>query len=153
MEGIFIFLYMELTEIFLSYKNKNSKSVQLTNSDDVYKFILNHWDDNTLDAQENVKMILMNASNQVIGVYDMSKGGITSTVVDIRLVLSVALKCLATNIILVHNHPSGSTNPSEQDKELTKKFQSACKFLEINFLDHLVISRYDYFSFADNGYV
>jgi len=93
----------------------------------------------------------MNAGNQVIGVYDMSKGGITSTVVDIRLVLSVALKCLATNIILVHNHPTGNTNPSQADKELTKKFQSACKFLEINFLDHLIIARSNYFSFCDNG--
>jgi DNA repair protein RadC len=142
---------MELTEIFLSYKNKNLNSEQLINSDEVYKFILNYWDDNTLDAQENVKMILMNAGNQVIGVYDMSKGGITSTVVDIRLVLSVALKCLATNIILVHNHPTGNTNPSQADKELTKKFQSACKFLEINFLDHLIIARSNYFSFCDNG--
>ena len=119
---------MELTEIFLSYKNKNLNSEQLINSDEVYKFILNYWDDNTLDAQENVKMILMNAGNQVIGVYDMSKGGITSTVVDIRLVLSVALKCLATNIILVHNHPTGNTNPSQADKELTKKFRVLVSF-------------------------
>ena len=144
---------MELTEIFISYKNQNPDAVKVSSSKDVYNFILNHWDDNTLEIQENVKMLLLNSSNTVLGVYDVSKGGINSTVIDLRLVLSVALKCLATSIILVHNHPSGNINPSEQDREFTKKVQSACKFLEIQLFDHIIITRYDYFSFADNGYI
>lgn len=144
---------MELTEILISYKNKNQDAVKVSSSVDVYNFILNHWDDDTLDIQENVKMLLLNSSNTILGVYDVSKGGINSTVIDLRLVLSVALKCLASSIILVHNHPSGNINPSEQDREFTKKIKSACKFLEIQLFDHIIITRHDYFSFADNGYI
>ncbi|NCB83927.1 MAG: DNA repair protein [Bacteroidia bacterium] len=144
---------MELTEILISYKNKNQDAVKVSSSVDVYNFILNHWDDDTLDIQENVKMLLLNSSNTILGVYDVSRGGINSTVIDLRLVLSVALKCLASSIILVHNHPSGNINPSEQDREFTKKIKSACKFLEIQLFDHIIITRYDYFSFADNGYI
>ena len=144
---------MELTEILISYKNKNQDAVKVSSSVDVYNFILNHWDDDTLDIQENVKMLLLNSSNTILGVYDVSRGGINSTVIDLRLVLSVALKCLASSIILVHNHPSGNINPSEQDREFTKKIKSACKFLEIQLFDHIIITRHDYFSFADNGYI
>ena len=144
---------MELTEILISYKNKNQDAVKVSSSVDVYNFILNHWDDDTLDIQENVKMLLLNSSNTILGVYDVSKGGINSTVIDLRLVLSVALKCLASSIILVHNHPSGNINPSEQDREFTKKIKSACKFLEIQLFDHIIITRHDYYSFADNGYI
>ena len=144
---------MELTEILISYKNKNQDAVKVSSSVEVYNFILNHWDDDTLDIQENVKMLLLNSSNTILGVYDVSRGGINSTVIDLRLVLSVALKCLASSIILVHNHPSGNINPSEQDREFTKKIKSACKFLEIQLFDHIIITRYDYYSFADNGYI
>ena len=144
---------MELTEILISYKNKNQDAVKVSSSVDVYNFILNHWDDDTLDIQENVKMLLLNSSNTILGVYDVSRGGINSTVIDLRLVLSVALKCLASTIILVHNHPSGNINPSDQDREFTKKIKSACKFLEIQLFEHIIITRYDYFSFADNGYI
>lgn len=144
---------MELTEILISYKNKNQDAVKVSSSVEVYNFILNHWDDDTLDIQENVKMLLLNSSNTILGVYDVSKGSINSTVIDLRLVLSVALKCLASSIILVHNHPSGNINPSEQDREFTKKIKSACKFLEIQLFEHIIITRYDYFSFADNGYI
>ena len=144
---------MELTEILISYKNKNQDAVKVSSSVEVYNFIQNHWDDDTLDIQENVKMLLLNSSNTILGVYDVSRGGINSTVIDLRLVLSVALKCLASSIILVHNHPSENINPSEQDREFTKKIKSACKFLEIQLFEHIIITRYDYFSFADNGYI
>lgn len=144
---------MELTEILISYKNKNQDAVKVSSSVEVYNFILNHWDDDTLDIQENVKMLLLNSSNTILGVYDVSRGGINSTVIDLRLVLSVALKCLASSIILVHNHPSGNINPSEQDREFTKKIKSACKFLEIQLFDHIIITRHDYYSFSDNGYI
>ena len=144
---------MELTEILISYKNKNQDAVKVSSSVEVYNFILNHWDDDTLDIQENVKILLLNSSNTILGVYDVSRGGINSTVIDLRLVLSVALKCLASSIILVHNHPSGNINPSEQDREFTKKIKSACKFLEIQLFDHIIITRHDYYSFADNGYI
>jgi DNA repair protein RadC len=81
----------------------------------------------------------------------MSKGGISGTVVDIRIILGVALKCNASSIILVHNHPSGKLEASEPDKAITKRLKQACNLLELVLLDHLIISKYGYFSFADDG--
>ncbi len=94
----------------------------------------------------------LNRSNRVIGVYHMSTGGITGTVVDIRLLLSVALKTAATGIILAHNHPSGNLKPSEADKELTNKIKKASEYMDIKLLDHLIIAQEGkYFSFNEDG--
>jgi len=71
--------------------------------------------------------------------------------VDLRIILVVALKCNASSIVLIHNHPSGNLQPSEQDKAITKKLREASKLLDLLLLDHLIISREGYYSFADNG--
>ena len=71
--------------------------------------------------------------------------------VDIRIVLGIALKCCACGIILAHNHPSGEINPSRQDEEITKRLREAGKLMEINVLDHLIITSENYYSFADQG--
>jgi DNA repair protein RadC len=82
----------------------------------------------------------------------LSKGGITGTVADPRLVLSVALKTAATGIILAHNHPSGNLQPSSADIEITKKIDSACMFLDIKLIDHIIISpNGQFYSFIDEG--
>ena len=101
--------------------------------------------------QEEVKILLLNRSNKVLGIYSLAKGGITSCVVDVRIILSVALKSLATGLILVHNHPSGNLKPSNEDIKITNRLKEACKLLEIVLLDHLIISKDNYFSFADEG--
>ena len=81
----------------------------------------------------------------------LSKGGITGTLVDIRLALKKALEVGATGIILVHNHPSGTLKPSEADKQLTKKLKTAGESLDIKVLDHVIITEKSYFSFADEN--
>ena len=81
----------------------------------------------------------------------MSKGGVSGTFVDAKLVFSVALKCNASSIIIAHNHPSSNLNPSEADKSLTKKLKSAGQFLDITLLDHLIITKDGYYSFSDDG--
>lgn len=94
----------------------------------------------------------LNHRKKVIGVYRLSKGGITGTVADIRLVLSVALKTLATSIVIAHNHPSGNLNPSTADVKITMQLNDACKLMEIELLDHLVITQgEEFYSFKDNG--
>lgn len=103
--------------------------------------------------QEEVKILLLNRSNKVLGIYSLAKGGITSCVVDIRIILSIALKTLATGIILVHNHPSGNLKPSQDDLNVTKKLKESCKLLEITLLDHLIMTKDNYFSFADEGLI
>ena len=79
----------------------------------------------------------------------MSKGGITGTLVDVRLAMKTALDVMATALVLVHNHPSGTLLPSDHDRHLTKKISIAAKSLDIRVLDHLIITEKAYFSFAD----
>jgi len=100
---------------------------------------------------EEFWIIYVNNSNKVIRKNQLSKGGITGTLVDVRIVLKIALEVGATGIILVHNHPSGTLNPSEADKQLTKKLKTAGESLDIKVLDHLIITEKAYFSFADEN--
>jgi len=81
----------------------------------------------------------------------LSQGGISGTVTDVRIVMKKAIEYLASGIIVCHNHPSGNLNPSESDTKITKKIKEAGSLMDIQLLDHLIISEKDYYSFADNG--
>tara|TARA_R110000868_G_scaffold336270_1_gene597071 strand:+ start:49 stop:747 length:699 start_codon:yes stop_codon:yes gene_type:complete len=100
---------------------------------------------------EEFWIIYVNNSNKVIQKNQLSKGGITGTLVDVRLVLKNALEVGATGLILAHNHPSGTLKPSEADKQITQKLKGAAKSLDIKVLDHLIITEKAYFSFADES--
>lgn len=100
---------------------------------------------------EEFWILYLNNSNTVIHQELLSKGGITGTLVDVRLVIKRALELGAIGLILAHNHPSGTLKPSEADKQLTVKIQSAAKALDLKILDHLIITEGDYYSFADQG--
>ena len=95
--------------------------------------------------------VYLNRVNNTIGWVKISQGGIAGTVVDNKLILKYAIECLASSIILVHNHPSGNIKPSESDIRITKKLQEACSYMDINFLDHLIISSNSHTSLADEG--
>ena len=100
---------------------------------------------------EEFWIVYLNNSNKVIQKNQLSKGGITGTLVDVRLVLKNALEVGATGIILAHNHPSGTLKPSEADKRITQKLKSAGESLDIKVLDHLIVTEKAYFSFADEN--
>ncbi|MDX1762220.1 MAG: DNA repair protein RadC [Christiangramia sp.] len=100
---------------------------------------------------EEFWILYLNNSNKVIQELPLSKGGITGTLVDVRLAFKQALHLGATALILVHNHPSGNLNPSAADKQLTQKFRTAGESLDIKVLDHIIITENSYFSFADEG--
>ena len=102
-------------------------------------------------AHEEFHILYLNNSNKVINRTQLSKGGITGTLVDVRLALKMALEHGATSIILCHNHPSGNLNPSSADKQLTQKLKTAGESLDIKILDHLIVTEKSYFSFADEG--
>ena len=95
--------------------------------------------------------LYLNNSNKVLSKLKISEGGMTGTVVDIRLILKHALELNATSIVLSHNHPSGILKPSEADINVTKKIKKAAQFMDIKVLDHLIITDQSYFSFADQG--
>jgi len=99
---------------------------------------------------EQFWILFLNNSNKVLQKSQLSKGGITGTLVDVRLVMKQALELGAIGIILAHNHPSGTLKPSLSDRQITKKIQSAAEVLDIKVLDHIIVTQQDYFSFADN---
>ncbi len=102
---------------------------------------------------EEFWILLLNNSNKVIGKHNLSKGGITGTVVDSRLVFKKAIEKGAVSLIMVHNHPSGALYPSNADIQLTKSLKSAGEILQIRILDHIIITQQSYYSFADEGNV
>lgn len=102
---------------------------------------------------EEFWILYLNNSNKVIQKNQLSKGGITGTLVDVRLVMKMAIEVGAVGLILAHNHPSGSLKPSEADKQITQKLKSAADSLDIKVIDHLIITEKAYFSFADESLI
>ena len=100
---------------------------------------------------EEFWILYLNNSNKVLQKLQLSKGGITGTLVDVRLAFKSALEIGATSLILVHNHPSGTLKPSRADKQLTHKLKQAGQSLDIKVLDHLIVTQKSYFSFADEA--
>jgi DNA repair protein RadC len=142
-------------EIGLVYKTKvkNSERPYIRCSQDAYQLLLANWDINTIDLFEESKIILLNQSNRVLSLFAASKGGITGTVMDPRLIFTAALKRGACNLMLAHNHPSGNLKPSRPDEELTYKCRDAGRLLDIKVIDHIIVSSEGYFSFADSGLI
>ena len=100
---------------------------------------------------EEFWILLLNSANKVIETSKISQGGLSGTVVDIRMILSKAINKMAAAMIICHNHPSGNINPSEADIKLTNKIKKACQYFDIRFLDHIIVGDKDFYSFADNG--
>lgn len=100
---------------------------------------------------EEFWVVYLNNSNKVLEKQQLSKGGITGTLVDVRLVLKTALELSAVGLILAHNHPSGTLRPSQSDKQLTQKLKKAAASLDVKVLDHIIVTEKTYFSFADDG--
>lgn len=142
-----------VSEIELIYRSKVKPSdrPRLLDSKSVHEFLISHWDLNRIELVEQAKAVLMNKSNRVLGLFDLSSGGISGTVVDPRILFTAALKLNANAIILTHNHPSGSLQPSEQDKLITQKLNQASQLLDMQLVDHIIVTSEGYYSFADEG--
>lgn len=104
-----------------------------------------------IDHREEFWVMLLDRANKVIGVVKISEGGIHGTVADPKVIFGAALMAQATGIIIAHNHPSGQLRPSEEDIRLTRKIVEAGRFLDIQVVDHNIITKDGYYSFADNG--
>jgi DNA repair protein RadC len=148
-----IALKTSIPEIQVTYKTEIpfDERQSLRSSEDSAKIFKQHYPEGKIELQEIFKVIFVNRANHVLGIHDLSIGGLTGTVVDIRILLAIALKSLSSGIVLAHNHPSGNIKPSQADISITKKISQACKLLEIQLLDHIIVTKEDYFSFADNG--
>lgn len=142
---------MRVSEIRLVYnsKVKAEDRPQIRSSQDAYWVLESNWSDQ-IGLVEEFNILLLDRSNRVMAMSNISKGGTAGTVVDQKIVFATALKGKASSLILSHNHPSGHLKPSRMDIDLTKKFQQAGKILDIPILDHLILSpEGGYYSFAD----
>lgn len=154
MESLNTLAWAQVAEIQLIYKTKvkASERPQIFTSSDAFKLFKQTWDENKIEFVEQFKVMLLNKSNKVLGIYKLSTGGISGTVADPKLIFAAALKANASNIILCHNHPSGNVKPSQADEQLTAKIKDAGRYLDLPVMDHLIISTEDkYYSFADEG--
>lgn len=102
-------------------------------------------------SHEEFWVLFLNRQNRVISKQKLSQGGLTGTVIDVRLVLKMALDKHATSLILCHNHPSGCLDPSDADRKITRQLKEAAALVEIPVIDHLIVTQAGYFSFADEG--
>lgn len=154
METVSTLAWTQVAEIELIYKSKVKASdrPKVSTSRDAFVLFKQQWDDNKIEFVEQFKIMLLNRSNKVLGIYELSTGGVSGTVADPKLIFAAALKANASNIILCHNHPSGNIKPSLADEQLTNKIKEAGKYLDLPVIDHLIITCEDkYFSFADQG--
>jgi DNA repair protein RadC len=124
---------------------------KVSHSKDVADFIRRVYSRGTLQLQEGFIVLYLNRANEILGYYKHSVGGIAGTVADLRLIYATALASASVATILAHNHPSGNLKASQADIDITRKIKEAGKILDIALLDHLIITKTGYFSFADEG--
>lgn len=139
-------------EIRYSSKLSASQRYKVVAPKGIIEKVYELWDKDTIGAFEEFKVVLLDSSNVVKGIYSHSKGGIDGTVVDITLLLAVALKSLSKSLLLVHNHPSYTLIPSKADIAITEKIKSACELLDIRVLDHFILAPDGtFYSFSEKG--
>ena len=147
-------LNYNLAEIQVSYRTtvKASERRKITTSKDAESIFREIWSSG-MEFKEEFYIILLNRANQVLGWYKVSEGGMSGTVVDPKLIFSIALKGLSSSIIICHNHPSSNLKPSNEDINLTKRLKQAGELLEIPVLDHLILTTDGCYSFGDEGMI
>ena len=145
----------QVAEIQLTYKSNVMPSLRpkINCSKDAYNVLLENWDGSKIELVEQFKVMLLNRANKVLGLFEVSTGGISGTVADPKIIFAAALKGSASGLIVAHNHPSGNLTASQSDIDLTRKLKEAGKFLEIQLLDHVIVTTEGYFSFADEGLI
>lgn len=145
----------KVSEVELIYRSKvKTKDMpKISDSRTAYQILLQSWDENKIDLQEQFKILLLNTANRCLGIAEIGTGGYASCIADPRLIFAIALKGKASGIILAHNHPSGNLQPSRADIELTRKVVNGGRLLDIVVPDHVIISSVGYKSLADEGLI
>ena len=145
-KAISIIAALELGKRRISQNIEQEKTIR--SSQDIYNLMQSELRDL---PHEEFWVLFLNRSNKIIDKIKISQGGISSTVIDKKIILKKALELLASSLILCHNHPSGNKKPSQEDKTITQKIQKAANLFEITVLDHIIICNNSYYSFADEN--
>ncbi|ADY51125.1 DNA repair protein RadC [Pseudopedobacter saltans DSM 12145] len=146
---------LQVSEIQLVYrpKVKASERMKVYDAKSAYEVLLKSWDMDSIEIVEQFKIMLLNKSNKVLGISHISTGGMSGTIVDVKVLFGIALKGGACSLILAHNHPSGNITPSDADKKLTNKIIEASKYLDIEVFDHIIVTPEKFYSFAEMGLI
>jgi len=144
-----------VTEIEISYRPafRVNEQPQVTSSDKAYRIMLEKWDLWRLELLEEFKVILLNNQCRLLGLVNIAQGGFSEVMLDQKVIFAVALKFCASGLILVHNPPSGALKPSEADLRLTRNLSTGGNILGLKVHDHLIVSRFGYYSFGDEGLI
>ena len=143
---------VNVPELAVSYTRSRQRDFgKISSSKDAAYFIKNTFNEGEVELQEQFIVLYLNQANEIIGYYKHSKGAINATVADIRIILATALKSLAVSMVIAHNHPSGNLKPSRADEQLTAKIKESAAMMEVKLLDHVIVTRDGYYSFADDG--
>lgn len=125
---------------------------KITHSGKAAEICRDCYQQDQIQIREQMYALYLNRDNRVLGCYEVSKGGVSSTLVDVKLVLAPAITALASAMILTHNHPSGNLTPSRSDLDITKRVLEAARIFDIALLDHIIINpEGGFYSFADHG--
>ncbi|HVZ55470.1 MAG TPA: JAB domain-containing protein [Chitinophagaceae bacterium] len=145
--------WQRVSEIELIYRSrvKASDRPSVESAREAAELLTSLWDEDKIDFVEQFKVLLLNRANKVLGIVEISQGGVSGTIADPKLIFTAALKANASCLILTHNHPSGNVKPSRSDEEMTRRIKEACTLMDFSLLDHIIISREGYYSFADEG--
>lgn len=136
-------------EIRVTYKPGLKSRPPITGTVEAYLFISSLWDKKLITLQEQMMAVFMNRTGQVIGYRLLNTGNISHCDIDTRLLVSLALHCMASSVIIAHNHPSGNLTPSDADITLTKKVRDALALIDITLLDHQIITVGGWLSMAN----
>ncbi|KFC19684.1 RadC family protein [Chryseobacterium sp. FH1] len=142
-----------VNEIKLSYSRKGNCERSISSSLDAVDVFREHFDSEEMDYRESFFALYLNQANKVLGIKKISECGISSTLVDVRIIMQAALLCNASGIIVAHNHPSGNLKPSGCDIKMTAQIKEAAKILSLSLLDHVILTSDSNFSFAAEGII
>ena len=136
-------------EISVSYKPGVKPYQPITGTVEAYQLVYSLWDKELITVQEQIMAVFMNRTGQVIGYRLLNTGNISNCNIDTGLLVSLALHCMASSVIIAHNHPSGNLTPSDADVTLTKKVSDALLLIDVTLLDHLIITAGGWLSMAN----
>ena len=125
------------------------EQVKISKSEDAADFIRQFYSDD-IEIYESFFILLMNRANKVTGYAKISQGGVCGTIVDKKILLKYVVDSLSSGVIIAHNHPSGTSSPSDSDIRITKQVKELCELVDSTLLDHVILTAESFYSFADN---
>ena len=138
-------------EVSFHPSRQGESRLYVKESKEVASVFLECWNLDTIELYEEFKVLYLDRKNGIIGIRDLNRGTQDGVIVDIKLLVSVGLLCNCSSVIVAHNHPSGALTPSNNDLELTKKLEKALRLFDLNLIDHVILTKNSYLSFADEG--